>query len=164
MRQLWTQTPSGLACYSSHVPNSLLLLWVLTAACILGVALPPSSGASYFPCTASGFFHILVISPILVKKQIKYFNPCLLLLQSSMFFNPRPVPSMSFIMIILCISYFVQYTSTVVWKSFCPYLFFFFFLHICHTWIIQIIKLILILHKDNPSKYKMQFWNNDLIY
>ncbi len=29
---------------------------------------------------------------------------------------------------------------------------------------IQIIKLIFILHKDNPSKYKMQFWNNDFIY
>ncbi len=29
---------------------------------------------------------------------------------------------------------------------------------------IQIIKLISILHKDNPSKYKIQFWNNDLIY
>ncbi len=29
---------------------------------------------------------------------------------------------------------------------------------------IQIIKYILILHKDNPSKYKMLFWNNDLIY
>ncbi len=40
----------------------------------------------------------------------------------------------------------------------------FYFLHICHTWMIQIIKLILILHKDNPSKYKMQFWNNDFIY
>ncbi len=26
---------------------------------------------------------------------------------------------------------------------------------------IQIIKLIFILHKDNPSKYKMQLWNND---
>ncbi len=26
------------------------------------------------------------------------------------------------------------------------------------------IKLILILHKDNPSKNKMQFWNNDFIY
>ncbi len=31
-----------------------------------------------------------------------------------------------------------------------------------HTWMIQI-KQILILHKDNPSKYKMQFWN-DFIY
>ncbi len=30
-----------------------------------------------------------------------------------------------------------------------------FVLRICHTWMIQIIKLILILHKDNPSKYKM---------
>ncbi len=29
---------------------------------------------------------------------------------------------------------------------------------------IQIIKQIVILHKDNPSKYKMQFWNNDFIY
>ncbi len=29
---------------------------------------------------------------------------------------------------------------------------------------IQIIKQVLILHKDNPGKYKMQFWNNDLIY
>ncbi len=29
---------------------------------------------------------------------------------------------------------------------------------------IQIIKQILILHKDNPSKYKMQFLNNDFIY
>ncbi len=29
---------------------------------------------------------------------------------------------------------------------------------------IQIIKQIFILHKDNPSKYKMQFWNNDFIY
>ncbi len=29
---------------------------------------------------------------------------------------------------------------------------------------IQIIKQILILHKDIQSKYKMQFWNNDLIY
>ncbi len=29
---------------------------------------------------------------------------------------------------------------------------------------IQIIKLILILHKDNPSKYKMQFWNNFKFY
>ncbi len=29
---------------------------------------------------------------------------------------------------------------------------------------IQIIKQIVILHKDNLSKYKMQFWNNDLIY
>ncbi len=38
----------------------------------------------------------------------------------------------------------------------------FFFLHICHTWMIQI-KQILILHKDNQSKYKMQFLNNDLI-
>ncbi len=28
---------------------------------------------------------------------------------------------------------------------------------------IQIIKQILILRKDNPSKYKMQFWN-DFIY
>ncbi len=37
------------------------------------------------------------------------------------------------------------------------------FLHICRTWIIQIIKQILMLHKDNPSKYKMQFWNNDFI-
>ncbi len=29
---------------------------------------------------------------------------------------------------------------------------------------IQVIKQILILHKDNPSKYKMQFRNNDFIY
>ncbi len=29
---------------------------------------------------------------------------------------------------------------------------------------IQIIKLILILHKDNASKYKMQFLNEDFIY
>ncbi len=29
---------------------------------------------------------------------------------------------------------------------------------------IQIIKQILILHKDNLSKYKMQFWNKDFIY
>ncbi len=28
---------------------------------------------------------------------------------------------------------------------------------------IRIIKQILILHKDNPNKYKMQFWNNDFI-
>ncbi len=125
MRPPWTQTPSGSACYRSHAPNALLL-WVLTAACIIGVALPPSSGASYFPCTSFRFFHILVISPILFKMQIKYLNLCLLLLQSSMCFNPRPVPSMSFIMIILCISYFVQYTITVLWKSFCPLLFFFF--------------------------------------
>ncbi len=56
---------------------------------------------------------------------------------------------------------------TVVWKGFVffkPTVFFCFFFHLCHTWMIQIIKLILILHKDNPSKYKMQFWNNDLIY
>ncbi len=39
-----------------------------------------------------------------------------------------------------------------------------FFVLFCHTWIIQIIKLTLMLHKDNPSKYKMQFWNNVLIY
>ncbi len=45
-----------------------------------------------------------------------------------------------------------------------PFLFFFYFLHICHTWMIQIIKHILILHKDNPSKFKMQFWNDDFIY
>ncbi len=48
-------------------------------------------------------------------------------------------------------------------KVFAPLPVFFRFLHICHTWMIQI-KLILILHKDNPSKYKMQFWNNDFIY
>ncbi len=29
---------------------------------------------------------------------------------------------------------------------------------------IQIIKQILILHKDNQSKCKMQFWKNDFIY
>ncbi len=29
---------------------------------------------------------------------------------------------------------------------------------------IQIIKLIVILHKDNASKYKMQFLNEDFIY
>ncbi len=29
---------------------------------------------------------------------------------------------------------------------------------------IQIIKLIVILHKDNLSKYEMQFLNNDFIY
>ncbi len=29
---------------------------------------------------------------------------------------------------------------------------------------IQIIKHILILHKDNASKYKMQFLNDDFIY
>ncbi len=29
---------------------------------------------------------------------------------------------------------------------------------------IQIIKTFFILDKDNPSKYKMQFWNNDLVY
>ncbi len=29
---------------------------------------------------------------------------------------------------------------------------------------IQIIKLIFILHKDNASKYKMQFLNEDFIY
>ncbi len=60
-----------------------------------------------------------------------------------------------------------DYISTVVWKSFCPLPVIFFlniFLHICPTWMIQIIKQILILHKDNPSKYKMQFWNNDFIY
>ncbi len=28
---------------------------------------------------------------------------------------------------------------------------------------IQIIKQILILHKYNPSIYKMQFWNDDFI-
>ncbi len=28
----------------------------------------------------------------------------------------------------------------------------------------QTTKHILILHKDNPSKYKMQFYNYDLIY
>ncbi len=38
-----------------------------------------------------------------------------------------------------------------------PSCFFFVFLHICHTSMIQIIKHIFILHKDNPSKYKMQF-------
>ncbi len=26
------------------------------------------------------------------------------------------------------------------------------------------ITQILLLHKDNPSKYKMQFWNTDFIY
>lgn len=35
--------------------------------------------------------HILVISPVLVRKQIKYFIPCSLLLQSNIFFTPRPV-------------------------------------------------------------------------
>ncbi len=50
---------------------------------------------------------------------------------------------------------------------FCPFLFvcfFFNFLHICHPEKIQIIKQILILHKDNASKYKMQFLNYDFIY
>ncbi len=54
----------------------------------------------------------------------------------------------------------------MVWKSFFPFLFFiylFIILHICHTWMIQNIELILILHKDNPSNYKMQFWNNNFI-
>ncbi len=50
---------------------------------------------------------------------------------------------------------------TVVWKGFCPRPVFIFC--ICHTLMIQI-KYILILHKDNQSKYKMQFWNNDFIY
>ncbi len=61
------------------------------------------------------------------------------------------------------------YIYTVPWKGFPPSCFFFFFA--CHTLKIQIIKQILILQmlilniiKDNPSKYKMQFWNNDLIY
>ncbi len=48
-------------------------------------------------------------------------------------------------------------------KVFAPFLFFNFFLHICHTEKIQI-KQMLILHKDNASKYKMQFLNDDLIY
>ncbi len=33
----------------------------------------------------------------------------------------------------------------------------FVFLHICHIWMIQIIKHILILHKDNSGKYKCSF-------
>ncbi len=46
----------------------------------------------------------------------------------------------------------------VLWKGFLH------FLHICHTYKIQIIKQILISHKDNASKYKMQFLNDDFIY
>ncbi len=41
---------------------------------------------------------------------------------------------------------------------------FFIFIFCLHVTMIQIIKYILILHKDNQSKYKMQFWNNYLIY
>ncbi len=52
--------------------------------------------------------------------------------------------------------------SAVVWKSFYP-LPVFIYLYICHIWMIQI-KQMLIFHKDNLSKYKMPFWNNDLIY
>ncbi len=54
-------------------------------------------------------------------------------------------------------------------KRFSPFLLFYFFAY--HTLKIQIIKLIFILQililnniKDNPSKYKKQFWNNDFIY
>ncbi len=61
--------------------------------------------------------------------------------------------------------YIYLYTHSGV-KVFAPFPFFFFFrfLHICHTWMIQIIKLFFILHKDNPCKYKLQVWNKDFIY
>lgn len=34
----------------------------------------------------------------------------------------------------------------------------------CHSRMIKINKQIVMLHKDNPSKYKMEFLNNDYIY
>ncbi len=58
--------------------------------------------------------------------------------------------------------FLIKELSAVVWKSFYP-LPVFIYLYICHIWMIQI-KQMLIFHKDNLSKYKMPFWNNDLIY
>ncbi len=59
----------------------------------------------------------------------------------------------------------IKFRFKIQWceKVFAPFLFLF-LLHICHTWMIQIIKQMLILQKDNQSKYKMQFWNYDFIY
>ncbi len=39
-----------------------------------------------------------------------------------------------------------------------------FFFIFGHNRMIQIIKQIWILLKDNPSKYKIQFWHTDFIY
>ncbi len=56
------------------------------------------------------------------------------------------------------------HADTVPWKGFCTLLVFCFsYLSHTHIYIFQIIKLILILHKENQCKYKMQFWNNSLI-
>ncbi len=54
-----------------------------------------------------------------------------------------------------------QCVLTVPWKGFGP-LIFCFVEYLKH--LIQIIKLILILHKYNAGKYKMQFLNDDFIY
>lgn len=40
---------------------------------------------------------------------------------------------------------------------------FFFFLQICHTYIFQVVKQIVILDRDNLSRYELQFWNDDFI-
>ncbi len=58
---------------------------------------------------------------------------------------------------------FFFFLAVVCKKFLPPSCFFFYYFGICHTWMIQIIKQILILHKDNLSKYKMQFWNSDFI-
>ncbi len=60
----------------------------------------------------------------------------------------------------VCVCILYIYILYMYIKVFAPFLFFYlFFCHICHTKKIQIIKQILILHKDNASKYKMQFLN-----
>lgn len=44
-----------------------------------------------------------------------------------------------------------------------PHFLIFLFLHILHTYMFDIIKQILILNKDKPSKYNCSF-NDDFIY
>ncbi len=68
------------------------------------------------------------------------------------------------IYIYIYIYYIYIYIYNMQWceKVFAPFLFFIFCLFVTLEWFRSSKKSIL--HKDNPSTYKMQFWNNDLIF
>ncbi len=58
----------------------------------------------------------------------------------------------------------MMYKYSGVKKFLSPFLWFFIFLAYLSHLNDSDHQTNLILHKDNPSKYKMQFWNNDFIY
>ena len=57
----------------------------------------------------------------------------------------------------------IKMKHTVLWKKYLPPYQFLWFLLLCHTYMFQTIKQILISYKDNLRKYKMPFLNDDFI-